>query len=96
MPRASASPLHAPSHAPSHESASLHNAHTHNFPIESSTKDMELLKNLKPPIFKGEDKERNKDNVDTFLSKWAEIHDMRGTHDHLKPRHTCLALEGKA
>ncbi|MCO5589197.1 hypothetical protein L7F22_043163 [Adiantum nelumboides] len=55
-----------------------------------------MLKNMKPPVYKGEDKDRNKDAVNTFLSKWAEIHNMRRTHDAMKPRHTCLALEGKA
>ena len=57
---------------------------------------LEVLKNLTPPMFKGEDNEQNKDTVDTFLSKWGEIHQMRGTSDKKKPLHTCLSLEGKA
>ena len=70
---------------------------THMVFIEDPTKETrEVLKNLKPPIFKGEDKERNKDNVDTFLSKWGDIHTMRGTMDHNKLHHTCLSIEGKA
>ncbi|MCO5582166.1 hypothetical protein L7F22_036056 [Adiantum nelumboides] len=48
MPRATASPSHAPI------------LDTH---LDIPTKDTtELLKNLKPPVFKGEDRERNKDN----------------------------------
>ena len=86
LPGASASPKTPPS-----LSIGLDN------PLEVNTKEtMELLKNMKPPVFKGEEKERNKDAVDTFLSKWAEIHDMRNTHDKVKPLHTSLSLEGKA
>ena len=86
VPQAPASPLHAPS---------MHETHTLSIedPIKETT---ELIKNLKPPIFKGEDKEWNKDNVDTFLSKCVKTHAMRGTHDHNKPCHTCLLLEDKA
>ena len=40
-----------------------------------------LLKNTKPPIFKGEDKERNKDAVNTFLHKWGLLHALRHTLD---------------
>ena len=40
-----------------------------------------LLKNTKPPIFKGEDKERNKDAVNTFLHKWGLLHALRHTPD---------------
>ena len=57
---------------------------------------LEVLKNLTPFVFKGEDNEQNKDTIDTFLSKWGEIHQMRGTSDKKKPLHTCLSLEGKA
>ena len=71
---------------------------THMVFVEDPTKltTAKVLKNLKPPGFKGEDKEQNKDTVDTFLSKWGEIHKMRGTMEHNKPLHTCLSLEGKA
>ena len=51
---------------------------THMVSVEDPTKEtVEVLKNLKPPGFKGENKERNKDIVDTFLSKWGVIHQMR-------------------
>ena len=40
---------------------------------------VEVLKNLKPLGFKGEEKERNKNTIKTFLSRWGEINDMRGT-----------------
>ena len=70
---------------------------THMVSTDEPAKEIvEVLKNLKPPGFKGEDKEQNKDTIDTFLSKWGEIHDMRGTLDKNKPRHTYLSLEGKA
>ena len=55
-PGASASPIIPPS-----LSIGLDN------PLEVNTKEtMELLKNMKPPIFKGEEKEQNKDAIDTF------------------------------
>ena len=79
LPQASASPL---------PTSSLYGTHT--TLLEIFIKDtLELIKNLKPPIFKNENKERNKDNVDTFLRKWAKTHDMQATHDKIKPRHTC-------
>ena len=57
----------------------------------------EVLKSLKPPSIKGEDKQQNKDIVDTFLSKWAKIRViMHGTHDQNKLCPTCLSLEVKA
>ena len=32
------------------------------------------LKNLKPPSYKGEDKDRNRDAVHTFLQKWIDMY----------------------
>ena len=55
---------------------------------EPAKETVEVLKNLKPPGLKGKDNERNKDTVDTFLSKWGETHQMRGTIDNNKPHHT--------
>ena len=39
------------------------------------------LKNLKPPSYKGEEKDRNKDAVHTFLQKWSDLHALRRTPD---------------
>ena len=36
-----------------------------------------LLKNLKPLSFGGEEKERNKDVVNMFLHRWVDIHNLR-------------------
>ena len=33
-----------------------------------------MLKNMKPPAFKGEERERSKDAVNTFLHKWSDLH----------------------
>ena len=33
-----------------------------------------LLKNMMPPVFKGEDWERNKDAINTHLHKWNDLH----------------------
>ena len=35
------------------------------------------LKNLKPPTFRGEEKDRNKDFVHTFIQKWMDLHVLR-------------------
>ena len=56
----------------------------------------ELLKSMKPPNFKGEERDRNKDTVNTFLSKWDDIHRIRKTPDVGRASITSLALEGKA
>ena len=53
-------------------------------------------KNIKPPIFKGEEKERNKDVVNTFLHKWTGLHDLRRTSDGVRVLEASLSLEGKA
>ena len=56
----------------------------------------DMLKNLKPPTFKGEEKQRNKDAVNTFLLKWNDVHALRGTPDRIRALETSLSLEGKA
>ena len=57
---------------------------------------MDLLKNMTPPVFKGEDRERNKDAVNTYLHKWNELHTLRNTPDFLRAIESNLSLEGKA
>ena len=55
-----------------------------------------LLKNMTPPVFKGEDWERNKDAVNTYLHKWNDLHTLRNTLDSLCAIEFSLSLEGKA
>lgn len=88
MPPAGAPPLVTP---PVTEDVTLHVSSAPD-PKEA----VEMLKSMKAPVFWGEDKDQNKDTVNTFLSKWANLHDMRNTHDVMRPWHTSLTLEGKA
>ncbi|MCO5548046.1 hypothetical protein L7F22_001502 [Adiantum nelumboides] len=55
-----------------------------------------MAKHIKPPVFKGDDKERNKDAVNTFLHKWSDLHALRSTPDSTCAIETSLNLEGKA
>ena len=57
---------------------------------------VDLLKNMTPPVFKGEDRERNKDAVNTYLHKWNDLHTLRNTPDFLRAIESSLSLEGKA
>ena len=54
------------------------------------------MKNMKPPVFRGEERERNKDAVNTFLHKWGDLHALRHTPDSIRATETSLSLEGKA
>ena len=54
------------------------------------------LKNLKPPSYKGEEKDRNKDAMHIFLQKWSDLHALRSTPDEQRALETSLLLEGKA
>ena len=38
-----------------------------------------ILKDLKPPIYNGEEKERNKNAINTFLQKWQDFHRLKNT-----------------
>ena len=53
-----------------------------------------MLKNMKPPSFKGEEKEKIKDAINTFLHKWSDLHDIRRTPDHIRALEASLSLEG--
>ena len=55
-----------------------------------------LLKDLKPPSFGGEKKERNKDAVNMFLHKWGDIHSLRRNPEEVRPIEASLSLTGKA
>ncbi|MCO5591548.1 hypothetical protein L7F22_045534 [Adiantum nelumboides] len=55
-----------------------------------------MLKNMKPPAFKGEERERSKDAVNTFLHKWSDFHALRRTPNNICALETSLSLEGKA
>ena len=56
----------------------------------------DLLKSHKPPNFKGEERDRNKDTVNTFLSEWDDIHRIRKTPNVGRANTMSLSLEGKA
>ena len=53
-------------------------------------------KNQKPPMYRGEERERNKDAVNIFLHKWGDLHALRHTPDSIRALETSLTLEGKA
>ena len=55
-----------------------------------------MFKNVKPPVFRGEEKDRNKDAVTTFLQKWRDLHRLRRTSDSVAAVEASLSLEGKA
>ena len=55
-----------------------------------------LLKNMTPAMFKGEDWERNRDAVNTYLHKWNDLHTLRNTLDSLRAIESSLSLKGKA
>ena len=54
------------------------------------------FKNLKPPTFRGEEKDWNKDSVHTFIQKWTDLHVLRRTSDEQRALETSFSLEGKA
>lgn len=45
--------------------------------------------------FKGEERELNKDAVQTFLYKWSGIHELRGTSYRATDKETSLSLKRK-
>ena len=55
-----------------------------------------MMKNMKPTVFKGEDQDRNKDVVQTFLQKWSDLHALRQTPDSICALEASLSLENKA
>ena len=57
---------------------------------------VDLLKNMTPPMFKGEDRERNKDAVNTYLHKWNDLHTLRNNLDSFLAIESNLSLEDKA
>ena len=62
----------------------------------SATLEAAMLKNMKPPVFKGEKHDCNKDAIHTFLHKWADMHRLRRTPTAIMATETRLSLEGKA
>ena len=60
------------------------------------TREGAMFKHVKPPVFKGEDKEQNKDAIVTFLHKWQALHQLRCTPDVDTIIQTSLSLEGRA
>ena len=69
--------------------------HTHGAGVLATSSHEAHNKNIKLPIFKGEEKERNKDAVNTFLHKWTGLHDLRHTPDSVRALEASLSLEGQ-
>ena len=65
-------------------------------PPRQSVEIANLLKDLKPPSFGGEEKECNKDAVNMFLHKWADIHNLRRSPEEVRPIEANLSLTNKA
>ena len=55
-----------------------------------------LLKDLKPPSFKGKEKEHNKDIVNMLLHKWGSIHNLRRNPKVVRLIEASMSLTGKA
>ena len=55
-----------------------------------------LLNDLKPPSFGGEEKERNKDAVNLFLHKWGDIHSLKRNPEEVRSIEASLSLTRKA
>ena len=55
-----------------------------------------LLEDLKPPSFGGEEKEWNKDAVNMFLHKWGNIHYLRRNPKVVRLIEASLSLMRKA
>ena len=55
-----------------------------------------ILKDLKPPVYNGEEKERNKDAINTFLQKWQDFHRLRNTPPENQVVEASLSLGNKA
>ena len=49
-----------------------------------------MMKNMKPPVFKGEDQDCNKDVVQTFLQKQSDLHVLHQTLDSICALQACL------
>ena len=44
-----------------------------------ATLEAAMVKNMKPPVFKREELDCNKDAIHTFLHKWADLHILSHT-----------------
>lgn len=51
-----------------------------------------ILKGIKPLTFNGEEKERNKDVVNTFLQKWHDWHVLRQILDSVRAMEASFTL----
>lgn len=54
-----------------------------------------MLKKMKPLVYRGEERDRNKDAIYTFLLKWTDLHDLQHTPDFIHALEASLSLEGK-
>ena len=51
---------------------------------------------MKPPQFNGEERDRNKDTIYTFLQKWQDFHKLKNTPPEYQPLEASLSLGPKA
>ena len=61
----------------------------------ASQEGQNMMKNMKPPVFKEKDQDHNKDAIQTFLQKWSDLHALHQTPDSISALETSLSLEGK-
>ena len=54
------------------------------------------IKDLKPPLYDGEEADCNKDAVNTFLQKWHDLHSLKHTPDNIRALEASVTLRGKA
>lgn len=63
---------------------------------QSKPRETHVLKDTKPPQFSGEERDRNKDAIYTFLQKWQDLHRMKNTPPEYQPLEASLSLGPKA
>ena len=59
-------------------------------------RDNPVFKDLKPPQFNGEERDRNKDTIFTFLQKWEDLHKLKNTPPECQVLEVSLSLGPKA
>ena len=62
----------------------------------TQTRSSPILKDMKPPQFNGEERDRNKDTIYTFLQKWQDLHKLKNTPPEYQPLEASLSLGPKA
>ena len=55
-----------------------------------------IPKDMKPAQFNGEERDRNKDTIYTFLKKWQDLHKLKNTPPEYQLLEASLSLGPKA